>query len=276
MNALLAGLLIAAADPTTTGHADAATDPVATPSGMSLAAPSPPPREIYEVHLAVDLPVTVVAGSAGLVRVFFKDSLARKSCPCDPAGINGLDRSTVGNHSAAAGVAADVTVYGVMAALPLVDLLDLGWGRAWAEDLMVYAETLAIDTALQNATNFIVARPRPRTYAGDPEFLASGEGYLSFYAGHVSTAFASLSMAAFTISRRYGEQVWPWIAAGLIGSSVAVERVASGHHFPTDVAVAALAGTAIGIGVPSLHLRRTGHVQIVPVGANGLGLAGSF
>jgi membrane-associated phospholipid phosphatase len=63
----------------------------------------------------------------------------------------------------------------------------------------------------------------------------------------------------------------------LIASSVGVERVASGHHFPTDVAVAAVVGTGIGIGVPWLHLRRWDtHVQIAPVGAHGLGLTGTF
>jgi membrane-associated phospholipid phosphatase len=251
------------------------------PPAPALPPPAPEPkpqaREVYQLHLAVDIPVTVVAGSAGLVRVFFKDSLARKSCPCDSAGINRLDRGSVGNDSAAASTAADVTVYGVMFALPLVDLLDVGIGRAWGEDLMVYAETLAIDTALQNATNFITARPRPRTYAGDPAFVGSGEGYLSFYAGHVATAFSSLSMAAFTIRKRYGEQVWPWIVVGLVGGSVAFERVASGEHFPTDVAVAAVVGTGIGITVPWLHVRGGDtRVQIVPLGAHGLGLAGAF
>jgi membrane-associated phospholipid phosphatase len=245
---------------------------LADPSG---AADDAPPRDVYEVHLAVDIPVTVVAGSAGAVRILFEDQLARKSCPCDPSGINALDRGTVGNHSAAAGVAANVTVYGVMAALPIVDLLDVGFSRTWGDDLMIYAETLAIDTALQNATNFIVSRPRP--YAGDPAFLSSGEGYLSFYAGHVSTAFAMTSAAAFTIRHRHGEHVWPWIAAGVIASSVAVERVASGHHFPTDVAVAAVAGTAIGITVPWLHLRRgPERISITAMSARGLGIAGAF
>lgn len=234
-------------------------------------------REVYELHLGVDIPVTVVAGSVGLVRVLFKDSLARKSCPCDPAGINRFDRGTVGNHSAAANIAADITVYGAMGMLPLFDLLDLGWGRVWAEDLMVYAETLAINTALQNAANFITARPRPRSYAGDPDYVGSGEGYLSFYAGHVATAFASLSVAAFTIRKRYGEKIWPWIVAGLIGTSVAVERVASGDHFPTDVAVGAVVGSGIGIAVPWLHLRGgEARVQILPLAGSGLALVGAF
>jgi membrane-associated phospholipid phosphatase len=235
------------------------------------------PESIYDVHLAVDVPVTVVAGSAGLVRILFEDQLARKSCPCDPSGINALDRGTVGNHSSAAGVAANLTVYGVMAALPLADLLDVGFGRTWGEDLMIYVETLAIDTALQNATNFIVARPRPRTYAGDPAYLSSGEGYLSFYAGHVSTAFAMTSAAAFTIRHRHGEQIWPWIAAGVLAGSVAFERVASGDHFPTDVAVGAVAGTAIGVTVPWLHLRRpSARLSLSVMNAHGLGIAGAF
>jgi len=84
---------------------------------------------------------------------------------------------------------------------------------------VVYVEALAVDTALQNATNFIVARPRPRTYAGDPAFVNSGEGYLSFYAGHVSTTFAGVVVAAYTIRKRYGEQVWPWIVGALIAAA---------------------------------------------------------
>jgi membrane-associated phospholipid phosphatase len=248
------------------------TDPAPAP-----AEPPARPADVYQLHLAVDVPVTLVAGSAGLVRVLFEDRLARKSCPCDPASLNPIDRGTVGNHSAAASVAANVTVYGVMGALPLADLLDVGWNRTWADDMLVYAETIAVDTALQNAVNFIVARPRPRTYAGDPEFLDAGEGYVSFYAGHVSTAFATLSMAAFTIRHRYGERVWPWVVVGLLGGSVAVERVASGHHFPTDVTAAAVAGTTIGITIPWLHLRRSGpRVTLTAMAGRGLGLAGEF
>ena len=276
MNALIAALLLA-----TAGQDDATPLPP-EPTQQPLPAewpapPKPQPRELYKLHLAVDIPLIVVGGAAGLVRILFENQLVHKDCPCNPDGINSLDRWTVHYHSQAASIAADATVYGVLSALPLVDLFALGFGRAWGEDLVVYVEALAVDTALQNATNFIVARPRPRTYAGDPAFVGAGEGYLSFYAGHVSTTFAGLAVAAYTIRKRYGEQVWPWFVGALIASSVGVERVASGHHFPTDVAVAAVVGTGIGIGVPWLHLRRwETHVQIAPLGAHGLGLAGTF
>jgi membrane-associated phospholipid phosphatase len=260
------------------GATPSPTPPVPVRDSMpEVITPAPKAPEVYRVHLAVDIPIIAVGGGAGLARILFEDKLARKSCPCDQASINRLDRWAVGYHSQAASVAADVTVYGVLITLPLVDLIDLGFGRALGEDVVVYVEALAVTTALQNATNFIVARPRPRTYAGDPAFLNSGEGYVSFYAGHVSTVSAGLAVAALTLRKRYGEQVWPWIVGALITTSVAVERVASGHHFPTDVAIGAVAGTAVGLAIPWLHLRRGDtYAQIAPFGANGLGLVGAF
>jgi membrane-associated phospholipid phosphatase len=50
--------------------------------------------------------------------------------------------------------------------------------------------------------------------------------------------------------------------------------VLSGAHFPTDVAMGALAGTAVGTLVPLLHLRPSKRVRVdlVP-GPTGRGLA---
>jgi hypothetical protein len=243
------------------------------------AAPEPAPLSLYELHLVVDLPVIAVAAVVGSMRVYLRDSLARKSCPCDPASVNALDRGTIGNHSHAAAVAADVTVYASIGAPLLGDLLDVGVSRPFSEDLLVFAETLDVDSALVNIVDFTVARPRPLTYAGDPTLLNSGEGYLSFYAGHVSTTFAALAAASFTLGRRHGQHVWPWIVTALVGGSVAFERVASGHHFPTDVATGALVGTAIGIAVPWLHTRKLPvPVTVAPsaVGGPGLALVGRF
>jgi membrane-associated phospholipid phosphatase len=236
------------------------------------------PRDVYELHLGVDIPVMVAGGSVGLARALFEDHLARKSCPCDPSSVNALDRPVIGYHSEAASLAANITVYGTMAALPLLDALDLGFRRPLLHDVVVYAEALAVDTAIQNIVNFAVARPRPRTYAGDPAFVNGAEGYVSFYAGHVSTAFTAMSAASFTLRRRYGTGIWPWIATALVGGSVAVERVASGHHFPTDVAVAAVAGTAIGIAIPWAHTRRSSEtISLAPApSGRGLALVGTF
>jgi membrane-associated phospholipid phosphatase len=276
MSTLVAVLLLAVA-----GQDDATAPPLAPVQKplSEASAPGPTARapEVYRVRLAADIPIIVAGAGAGLVRVLFENRLARKSCPCDSSGINRLDRWTVGYHSEAASVAANVTVYGVLIALPFVDLLDVGFGRALGEDVVVYVEALAVSTAIQNAANFITARPRPRSYSGDPAFINTGEGYVSFYAGHVSTVSAGLVVAALTLRKRYGEQVWPWIVGALITGSVAAERVASGHHFPTDVAVGAVAGTAVGLAIPWLHFRSgKTYAQVAPVGTNGLGFVGAF
>jgi membrane-associated phospholipid phosphatase len=246
-----------------------------TPPVVSSVPASASRDEIYDVHLAVDVPLTLLAASSGVVRILWEDQLTRIRCPCDPAEVNALDRLAIGNSSRAAGTAANVTVYGIMGALPLADMLDVGASRALGADLVVYFETLAVDTFIQNSVNFATSRPRPRVYANDPDFIASGEGYLSFYAGHVATAFAAMSAASFTIGRRHGARVWPWIVTAVVAGSVAVERVASGDHFPTDVAVASVMGTATGIAIPWLHLRAR-HAELplaLAPGPGGAGLA---
>jgi membrane-associated phospholipid phosphatase len=253
----------------------------APPSAMTLNAEreaSKSAPEIYRLHLAIDIPVSVVGGALGLAREIWGDDLARKSCPCDPARLNALDRGTVGNHSRAADLAASITAWGLLGVLPALDLIDVGANRAFVEDFVVFAETVAIDTGLHNIVNFAFARPRPLTYAGDPAFLNSGEGYLSFYAGHVATAFSAMAAGAFTVSRRHGARVWPWLATLVVDGSVAVERVVSGHHFPTDVATAAVVGTTIGITIPWLHLAgRSSPVTLGPSPLGpGLALGGRF
>jgi len=222
-------------------------------------------RSVYEIHWAVDIPVSVVGGSLGLVRLFGTNSLVRKTCPCDPATLNGLDRGAVGNHSQAASVASDITLGVVLAAPPILDFFDLGIGWPLLEDLVILFEAIMVDTGIQATTALLVSRPRPVTYSGDPRFVLGGEGYVSFYAGHVSTVVATLAVVAHTLRLRYGERIWPWVLMILVGASVAIERVEYGFHFPTDVIAGSLAGLAIGIGTPWLHTRKAGiEIGLVP------------
>jgi membrane-associated phospholipid phosphatase len=258
------------------GTASAAPEAAAL-EGVS-SSPAQPPKEVYDLHLAVDVPITIAGGALTLAREFVASRLVTFTCPCDPSSVNGADRWAVGYHNHAAALASEVTLYGVPLLLPLIDLADLGATRPLAQDLAVFAETLAVDAAIRNIVDFASARPRPLTYAGDPGQLRRPEGYLSFYAGHVATVVAALSAASYTIRRRYGEQVWPWIVTALVGASVAVERVAAGLHFPTDVVAGAAVGAANGITIPWLHARRSRApvpIALVPVGA-GLGLVGAF
>ena len=78
-----------------------------------------------------------------------------------------------------------------MAGPPLLDLLVVGTGEAFRTDVLVFAEVLLVNGALVEAAKYLVQRPLPRTYAGDPALVSSPGGYRSFYSGHTSTAVAA-------------------------------------------------------------------------------------
>jgi membrane-associated phospholipid phosphatase len=236
------------------------------------------PLEVYRLNLAVDLPVMAVGAAAGLLRNRLSGQFVRTRCPCSVDELNAIDRRFVGSTNPAAGLASDITVTAVVFLPPLLDLFAVGPTRAWAQDVTVFAEALLVTTLLNQVTNFTLQRPRPRTYAGDPSYLTNPRAYFSFYAGHVSNTAAGLSAAAYTLRLRYGEQVWPWVVAGLVTASVGAERVLDGQHFPSDVLVGALVGVGVGIAVPWLHARAPGaRVTITPSpSGRGLALVGQF
>ena len=236
------------------------------------------PKEVYQVRLVVDGPIIAVGALAGLLRATLASHFIDRTCPCDPSGLNWFDRGAVGNHSATAGTVADVTVGLALGLPPLLDLVDVGANTALVEDITVLSETVMVAILFQQLANIGVQRPRPLTYAGDPKFVNTDEGYLSFYAGHVSTAVAAMTAAAYTMRLRHGEHVWPWLVTAAVGGSLAIERVASGHHFPTDTLVGFATGLSIGVAVPWLHARSPGaHLSLIPGPGNGdLAIAGTF
>jgi len=227
-----------------------AIDPVAP-----NAAPAPPPRSVYEVDLSLDIPIILAGATAGLLRTYLGNHIVDQRCPCNADEVNAFDRHVIGNHSDVAGRVSDVTVGLALGVPPVVDLILVGPNRVFGEDLIVATETVMVSTLFQQVANFGYQRPRPRTYVGDPSAITTGEGYLSFLAGHVATTTAVLAAASFTIRKRYGERVWPWIVTGLVASSVATERLLGGYHFPSDVALGGALGLGVGLAVPWLHAR---------------------
>jgi membrane-associated phospholipid phosphatase len=232
-------------------------------------------ESVYDVRLAVDLPITAAGFAVAGLPYFLSDVLPHR-CPCDPAELNPLDRPAWRNRSDAAGLASDVTLAVAVAAPPIVDALRLGFGPTLGEDALVYAQTLAVNSALEVGAKYAFHRPLPRTYQGDPKLVGSDAGYRSFYSGHTSTVVAALTAAAWTSRWRYGEQGWPWAVVAVGGASVGVERVLAGQHFPTDVLAGALMGFAVGTAVPWLHRRPDlPAVMVSPLPA-GLAVSGRF
>ncbi len=248
-------------------HASTARAAAGAASAAGVTSTPARPRSVYRLSPVLDLSLTLGATTAIIVPYAASSRLITRSCPCNPDDVNAFDRVAIGYSSFAAEALSDVTVGAVLVVPLVLDTVDLGLTEPLLEDTLVFAETLAINGALVTATKHIVQRPLPRTYAGEDRLVHSAEGYRAFYSGHTATAFAGLSAAAMTLRLRHGEHVWPWLVVLVVGGSVAVERVATGTHFPSDVIVGALVGTATGIVVPWLHVRartRAGGLVLAP------------
>jgi membrane-associated phospholipid phosphatase len=252
----------------------------ATTSTSPADPPSPEARgSIYRLHLLADTAI-IAAGVFGTTVPFLLSSgVVDTRCPCNPENLNALDRTAVHNHSDTARILGDVLV-GVAVVTPAVyELVTVRPMTTTLEDLVVLTEVMAVNGGLVTLAKFAVQRPIPRAYAGDPEFIDVPGGYLSFYSGHTSFAFAALSFGAVTIGVRHQQYVWPWVVTVLSGGAVATAMVLGGVHFPSDVAMGALAGTVVGVGVPLLHLRKHAATPLAlgpgPGGA-GLSLRGRF
>jgi membrane-associated phospholipid phosphatase len=242
------------------------------------ATPVPLPRDpamVYHVRPNVDVAVTLGASVTTLLAYLYADRLITPRCPCDPGQVNHFDRGAIGNTSTTARRLSDLMAAAAVGVPLVIDVIDLGQGEALVSDAIVFAQTLAINGLLVGTTKIIVHRPLPRSYAGDPILIGKPEGYRSFYSGHTSLVFAALSASAMTIRLRYGEKTWPSVVTAIVGTTVGVARIADGRHFPTDVLVGAVMGTATGILVPSLHARKGSPLTgpaVMPTLGGGLGL----
>ncbi len=189
--------------------------------------------------------------------------------PQDLSHLAFFDRSTIYRSDPWAG---PISTYAVVATMAwgVVDPIATGVrdGAGPAVDLSVmYVETLSLAWAAANTAKLIVRRPRPRAYQEQrrlvelygkdkaPNISETDYG-ISFFSGHTAMAAALSSTATYHAFVRDPDQARPWITAGAgaaITTLVAVERVRSGAHFPSDVVAAVFAGVGIGLLVPQLH-----------------------
>jgi membrane-associated phospholipid phosphatase len=146
------------------------------------------------------------------------------------------------------------------------------YGREGAlVDATMYGEAIAFSWGLTNLAKIGFRRPRPMAYIERDRAIQAGQdpttynntstdSALSFYSGHAaitSTIAATATYLAF--ARSPGSmRAWATLAGGfMLTSFVAVERVRSAAHFPTDVIAGTFAGAGIGMLVVHLHRHDT-------------------
>ncbi len=222
----------------------------------------------FSINLAIDLPIIGAAGSIALGSELAKGGLSGPTCDsaCVPASVNSLDRTVIGNRSAAARTASDVLLganIGMPFALDFLDVLvnrPADRFRGFGQDALVLAEVFAVNIGINNIVKFAVRRPRPFVYDREADLAdrTSPDAALSFYSGHSSSSFAMATAYSYLFMLRHpgSKLIVPvWILFESSAAITAYLRVYAGMHFYTDVLTGALIGTSLGLLIPYLHRR---------------------
>ncbi len=234
--------------------------------------------DVYRVSPVADAAVIGVSTAATLVPWLLEDRIIEVRCPCDPAEVPRWERFAIGNKSPAADLASNASLAAAVAGPVIWSFVSTsGDPAAFWHDATILAEATLVTGALTTTVKYFVwQRPIPLAYAGDPAYVDKPGSYRAFWSGHTATVASALFAWAWTYRLREGPATWPLLLAAAGTATVAVERVAGGQHFPSDVIVGALVGGAIGTAVPLLHAREGGGGIVVAPKGRGLAVSLAF
>ena len=233
----------------------------------------------YDVDLDIDLPAIGIA-TASTAAWFIDLGPAYCAPQCDPATLNALDRPFAGHHRpgwSVAGTAVSAFVLGA----PLPILLMAEAPRAAANDMVVIAEAVMVAAATSVVFEVGARRPRPFLYGTEAPLAERMDtnASLSFFSGHTAYTFDATIATWFTLNRLHVAPKWRRLALGIgltASAFVAVSRVISGDHFPSDVMTGAAVGSLYGYLIPALHKRRMTFAPSITGSTASLNLIGSF
>jgi membrane-associated phospholipid phosphatase len=173
------------------------------------------------------------------------------------SSVNGFDRSATYLYSTTANTVSDV-VYGAAAIAPFILFTDESMRKDWQTISVMYGETMEWFGAATMIAKGTVQRIRPYVYnpnvSMDEKY--SLEAQESFFSAHSTIAFASAVFVSTVYSEYYPDSKWKpyiWTGSLLAASAVGYLRYAAGQHYPSDILVGAIVGSAIGYTIPWLH-----------------------
>jgi len=228
------------------------------------------PRVLPRLRWSTDGIVSVASlGAFALSRGM---SITRQAVPpqgLDPSNISlGLDRNIIGHPSTGADKASDVTLVATMVGAPVLALLTqpgVHGTDAVRRPLVLYGEALLVAEAGSQLLKRSADRPRPFTYLPASErptssaYDVNADGaFVSMPSGHATISFTAASFAATDNLLSHPDAGWEqYVAVASIGALLAGAtgnlRIKANQHFPTDVLVGGLIGTASGTSIPLLH-----------------------
>ena len=178
--------------------------------------------------------------------------------------VNSFDRWALRRDFSKVDNATRISDYGLYGSffLPSILFIDKEIQKDWLDISLMYFETQAISANIYSWGPFgptFTKRFRPFAYYDENplEERVLGKKRNSFFSGHVSTA----ATGAFFTAKVYcdyhpdlGAKKWLVYGLALIPTSVvAVNRIRSLNHFPTDTIMGTAVGAAAGILIPQFH-----------------------
>ena len=214
----------------------------------------------------------VTAASLGAYALSRGLSITRQVVPpqgLDPSNLSlGIDRHIIGHPSTGADKASDVTLVATMVGAPILALLTQPGVHGWdvvRRPLVLYGESMLLAEAGSQLLKRSADRPRPFTYLPESErptgsaYDVTGDGaFLFMPSGHATISFTAASFAATDNLLSHPDAGWQeHVAIAAVGALLAGAtgnlRVKADQHFPTDILVGSLIGTASGVSIPLLH-----------------------
>ncbi len=207
----------------------------------SLGLPKPAQTQAPTEPIFTAADAVLFAAAAGLYLapgILGIDGRDANCAPCDTADVPFFDRWAVTEPRAAL---SDVSS-GLVAALAVGTWWSLATrGPTGRRNVVASAQSAALATGLSVAIQEIVGRDRPVLYTNAPGDVDPAETRPSFLSGHTAVAFALASSYLLSGVAPNDAAKIAAVAAATVG---AARRVASGRHFPSDVA----GGAVIGVG----------------------------
>jgi len=199
-----------------------------------------------------------VLGSLGLV--LFENDLAPQNCRwCDPPPFDReIQEKLRWENPDRAHLMSHITAYGLipLSALSVSSLSPRSNdSRALWMSAVLMIEAATTAEILAKSVQFLTGRRRPSSYFQDPR-SPTPEDHTSFFSGHTSVAFA-MAVAAGTHAEmtEHAFKNWTWGLGLTLATATAYLRIASDHHYFTDVLMGALTGSLVGASVPRLRAR---------------------
>lgn len=210
----------------------------------------------HEIDRRVNGGITGIATGIGLV----SQLIPLRHQDLWKAELTDLDEGVRLNYSPRAAALSDA-LFGAAIAAPALYLMGTSIDDADGDKLILYGQSLAVNTLLVGVLKRLVQRPRPYLYSKDPavQRYAKEQGedaYLSFYSGHAALTFGAAVTGAYLLGASGAStsaRAFAWGGGMMVASATANLRVRAGKHFYSDIAIGGLVGISVGYLVPALH-----------------------